>query len=299
MNDKLSGLWPAMFTPVAEGGSPALDQVKALTELLISQKLDGLYILGSTGQGVLFTEEQRKEVAETVLQTAAGRVPVMVQVGSLTTDESVRLAQHAEKHGAAAVSSVGPIYFSGNTATALEHYRQIATSTALPFYPYQLGNNTMGDIPAFIDALLQIPNVRGMKLTTGQLLEISAIRLRAGDRLRLFSGADELMCHAALCGTDGAIGTFYNLWGEVCQQMLSDFKNGDVKRATGFMLDFQAVILHVLPNIWPFLRKAMLMKYNIDIGVTKAPLGLNQRDWDDKEVQEILDKIDGWLVADK
>lgn len=296
MNEKLSGLWPALFTPVAEDGNPAFAQLEALTELLIDQRLDGLYILGSTGQGVLFTEAQRKEVAEKVIQTAAGRVPVMVQVGSMTTAESVRLAQHAEQHGATAISSVGPIYFTGNTGTALEHYRAIATSTQLPFLPYQLGNNTMGDIPAFIDKLLQIPNVSGMKLTTGQLLEISAIRLHAGDRLRLFSGADELMCHAALCDTDGAIGTFYNLWGEVCQQVLVDFKNGDFVRGKKFMLEFQRIILMVLPNIWTFLRKAMIMKYGIDIGQTKAPLGTMQRSWDDHEVREILDRMDSFLI---
>lgn len=296
MNKKLSGLWPALFTPVAEDGSPALDQLEALTELLINQQLDGLYILGSTGQGVLFTEAQRKEVAERVIQLASGRIPVMVQVGSMTTAESVRLAQHAEHCGATAISSVGPIYFTGNTGTALEHYRQIATATQLPFLPYQLGNNTMGDIPAFIDRLLEIPNVSGMKLTTGQLLEISAIRLHAGDRLRLFSGADELMCHAALCDTDGAIGTFYNLWGEVCQQVLIDFKQGDFERATKFMLEFQQIILLVLPNIWTFLRKAMLIKYGIDIGQTKAPLGTMQRQWDDREVNEILNRMDSFLI---
>ncbi|GGG79627.1 N-acetylneuraminate lyase [Parapedobacter pyrenivorans] len=296
MNDKLSGLWPAMFTPVTDDGEPAIDQLEALTDLLIGQGLDGLYILGSTGQGVLFTEAQRKQVAERVLSVTAGRVPVMVQVGALTSAESVRLAQHAEDAGADAVSSVGPIYFTGNSATALEHYRQIAAATALPFFPYQLGNNTMGDIPSFIDQLLEMPNVTGMKLTTGQLLEISTINLHAGERLRLFSGADELMCHASLCGTCGAIGTFYNLWGEVCQQVLSDFQNGNFERGKAFMLEFQRIILFVLPNIWTFLRKAMLLKYGVDIGATKAPLGTMQQEWADEEVRRILDKMDAFLI---
>lgn len=296
MSDKLSGLWPAMFTPADGEGNPAMDQLERLTELLIGQGLDGLYILGSTGQGVLFTEAQRRQVTETVTAVNAGRVPVMVQVGALTTAESVRLARHAEQCGAQAISSVGPIYFTGNSAAALEHYRQIAGATALPFFPYQLGNNTMGDIPSFIDQLLEIPNVTGMKLTTGQLLEISTIKLHAGDRLQLFSGADELMCHASLCGTCGAIGTFYNLWGEVCKQVLMDFQHGNYARAKEFMLEFQRIILFVLPNIWTFLRRAMLMKYGIDIGATKAPLGTMQQEWADDDVQRILDKMDTFLI---
>src|SRR5690606_2379102 len=159
MNEKFSGLWPAMFTPVAIDGAPAYDQLEKLTDLLVAQGLDGLYLLGSTGQGVLFTEEQRMKVTEVVMGVVAGRVPVMVQVGSLTTAEAIRLAQSAEKAGADAISSVGPIYFSGSAQMALEHYDSIAKATDLPFFPYQLGNNSIpGDTISFIDHLMAMPN---------------------------------------------------------------------------------------------------------------------------------------------
>src|SRR5688500_9151490 len=195
MKKDFKGLWPAMLTPVNKQGEPAMDQLEKLVELLISQGMDGLYILGSTGQGVLFTEEQRKKVTSLVIEVTAKRSPVMVQVGALTTDESVRLAKHAEKSGADAISSVGPIYYAPSAGMALEHYRTIATSTSLPFFPYQLGDNSIpGETLSFVSKLLEIPNVAGMKLTTNQLLEISAIHNFAGDRLRLFSGSDELFC---------------------------------------------------------------------------------------------------------
>ncbi|MCF3107695.1 dihydrodipicolinate synthase family protein [Niabella sp. CC-SYL272] len=292
MKEIFKGLWSAMFTPTDEAGLPQMEQLEKLVHLLIAQGQDGLYVLGSTGQGVLFTEAQRKMVLEMVIKTAGGRVPVMVQVGALTTAESIRLAVHAAECGADAISSVAPIYFSGSVANALQHYRKIAEATDLPFFPYQLGNNTMGDIPSFIEQLLQIPNVAGMKLTTGQLMEISAIHLQAGDRLQLFSGADELMCHASLCGANGAIGSFYNLWGVACKRVLEAFKEGDFGRAKNFMLEFQKTILYVLPNIWTFFRKAMQLKYGIDIGPTKAPLGLNQEEWSDAEVLALSDKIE-------
>lgn len=295
--EKFEGVWPAMLTPVSDTGEPAFDQLERLTDLLIGEGLDGLYLLGSTGQGVLFTEEQRKQVLETVVRVNAGRVPLMVQVGALTTAESIRLAQHAAARGADAISSVGPIYFTGAAKNALEHYRQIATATELPFFPYQLGNNTMGNIQSFVDELLEIPQVVGMKLTTGQLLEIGAIHQHAGGHLRLFSGADELFCHASLCGTVGAIGTFYNLWGPTCQQVLRLFKQGDYELGKAFMLEFQEIILYVLPNIWTFLRQAMRLKYGIDIGCTKPPLGTLQDEWDDDEVQRITNRIEAFATV--
>ena len=293
MKNKFQGLWPAMFTPVLANGQPNFEELSRLTELLISQDLDGLYILGSTGQGVLFTEDQRKKVTEAVMEISKAKVPVIVQVGSLTTDESVRLARHAQTCGVDGISSVGPIYFSGSAAMALEHYKQIAISTNLPFFPYQLGDNSIpGDTLSFINTLLEIPNVAGMKLTTNQLLEISLIHNHAGERLNLFSGSDELLCHASLCGTVGAIGTFYNLWGAPCKQIMTVFKNGEYELAKEFMLEFQKIIQLVIADVWTFLRKAMILKYNIDIGHTKAPLGNTHKEWEDQKVLDILQSLE-------
>lgn len=293
MKEKFKGLWPAMVTPVLDSGEPNYEEIEKLVEIFISQQLDGLYILGSTGQGLLFTEEQRKKATEVVSKTSAGRIPVIVHVGSLTTAESIRLAQHAEQCGVDGISSVPPIYYTGNADTAIEHYSRIAESTSLPFFPYQLGDNSIpGDIHAFIERLLKIPNITGMKLTTNQLLNISSVHNQAGDKLKLFSGSDELFCHATLCGTVGAIGTFYNIWGVECKYVMSEFVNGNYKLGKEFMLAFQEVIQLVLPNAWTFIRKAMLLKYNIDIGATKGPLGNAQKEWQDDQVKEILKKIE-------
>jgi N-acetylneuraminate lyase len=293
MKEKFKGLWPAMFTPVLDNGEPALDQLEKLVALLISQDLDGLYILGSTGQGVLFTEEQRKTVTKLVSEVASGRIPIIVQVGSLTTDESIRLAKHAEKCGVDGISSVGPIYFPAGADAALEHYSRIARATDLPFFPYQLGDNSIpGDTISFVKKLIDIPNVAGMKLTTNQLLEISSIYNYAGDRLKLFSGSDELLCHASLCGTVGAIGSTYNLWGVVCKQIMMEFMSGNYPLSRTFMLSFQKTIQLILPNIWTFFRKAMLLKYNIDIGRSKAPLGNTNTEWKDEAVMAILERIE-------
>lgn len=291
--DKFKGVWPALVTPIDKDGNPELSQLEKLTELIISQGMDGLYILGSTGQGFLLNEAQRRKVTEVVLSVNSDRLPVMAQVGSMTTAESVRLADHAAKHGASGISSVGPIYYGGgNEAMALKHFQSIATATDLPFFPYQLGEASFSEgISVFIDKLLDIPNVSGMKLTTTNLLQISAFSANSRGALTLFSGADELMCQAAMCGTAGAIGSTYNLWGPECQRIRKAFLSGDVTLGTDFMMVFQEVIIEILPNFWTFLRQAMRYRYGLDIGMTIPPLGSTDKPWTKQAVQYLVEKV--------
>ena len=293
MENMFEGIWPAMFTPVNDQGNPVFGELEKLVDGLINDGIKGLYILGSTGQGVLFAEDQRKEIAETVLDINAGRVPVMVQVGSMTTRNSQKLAAHAEKAGADAISSVGPVYFSGGADMVLTHYKDIAESTDLPFFPYQLGSASIqGDIKDFIRALVDMPQVHGMKLTTTDLIQISTIHNFAGDRLKLFSGADELLCHSALCGTVGAIGSFYNFWYKECAHVYKAFMAGDFVLARDFMLEFQRIIFEILPNAWTFFRAAMRFKYQVDIGPAVRPVGNNHQEWQMSEVQQIMDRME-------
>jgi N-acetylneuraminate lyase len=287
--NQLRGVWPAMFTPMNMDGNVNVPELEKLIEMLIREEADGLYILGSTGQGFLFTEAERKLITETVLEITNKRIGVIVQVGAISTDECVRLAKHAAHAGADAISSVGPIYYGISGNMALEHYRKIATASDLPFIPYQIGHATNKSL---VEKLLEIPNIVGMKLTTLNLLEISSVFSLTNGNWQLFSGADELMCQAALCGTAGAIGSTYNLLPGTFKHVREKFLQGDVTMANEFMLKFQKLIEDVLPVIWTFYRRAMMLKHNIDIGNPKAPLIAGSLKWTDNEILQITNELE-------
>lgn len=290
MNSSFKGVWPALFTPAKENGKVNEPELEKLIELIIQQQLDGIYLLGSTGQGFLYNEEERKHISAFALSVVNKRLPVIVQVGALNTCESVRLAKHAAQQGADGISSVGPIYYATSPEMGLEHYRKIASATDLPFFPYQIGNAPMTD--AMIKELLAMPTVKGLKLTTAAMLEISRIRIRSKDQWLLFSGADELICQAAVCGTVGAIGSTYNLFGPVCKYVRSAFLEGNVQLGIDFMIDFQKLILEILPCFWTFCRRAMKLCYNIDIGNPKTPLLAPDLNWTDKQIMDRVKQIE-------
>ncbi|TKT87942.1 dihydrodipicolinate synthase family protein [Dyadobacter frigoris] len=290
---EIGGLWPALLTPVDTQGAPAYAELEKIVQLCIDQQLDGIYLLGSTGQGVLFSEKDRIEITKQVMNIAGNSLPVIAQVGALNTHESVRLAKAAQEAGVYGISSVAPIYYQGGVQNSLAHYRAISSSIDIPFFPYHVGNQSVfgGDARYYIDQILTLPNIEGMKLTTQNLYEISLMHILAGDDLILFSGADELFCQATLCGTAGAIGSFFNLWGEECQFVRKEFIGGNFDLGSRFMLTFQEIINFVLPNIWTFLQKAMYLKHGIAIGIPNPPLGMGNTQWQDKDVQDILDRI--------
>jgi N-acetylneuraminate lyase len=301
MTPRFGGIWPAMITPTTADGRPALPVCEQLVDLFARQGLGGIYLVGSTGQWPLFTVEERKAIAECVVKAAAGRLPVMAHVGAVATADAVALAEHAAHVGAAAVSAVGPIYYPYPADAVFEYYRRIGAATDLPLFAYHLsGVSRMALGPReYAERLLAIPTVAGMKITDQDLYPFGLIHAVAGDRLQLFSGADEVLCHAVLSGAVGAIGTFYNVWGPACASARNATAAGNVASGRAFMLRFQTAIADVLGSggIWTFLRAAMRLKYGIDVGAPRPPLGATDTPWADADVVRILERVDGSTLA--
>jgi N-acetylneuraminate lyase len=296
MTTAFGGIWPAVLTPLAPDGSPAFAVLEQLTDLFARQGLGGLYIGGSTGQWPLLTLEERCNVAACVVRAAAGRIPVMVHVGACTTADAVALARHAARVGADAVSAVAPIYYPHPADAVFEHYRQVGAATELPLFIYHLNivNQLTLDTQVYAERLAALPHIAGMKITDRDPYTFGLLHAFTGSRLRLFSGADEVMCHAVLCGAVGAIGTFYNLWGPACRRAREAFCAGSVEAGRVFMLRFQTAIAEILASggVWTFLRSAMRLKHGIDVGMPRPPLGATDRPWADADVERLIDLVD-------
>lgn len=292
----LGGTWPALLTPIDAQGGVALDVIDSLVELFIDQKLGGLYVVGSTGQWPMFSREERCAIAERVMRTARGRIPVMVHVGAASTGDAIHLARHAASIGADAISTVAPIYYPHSADVVFEYYRQVGEATELPLYVYHLSIVNQLRLPPhdYVRRLLDLPHIAGMKITDVDLNLFGLLRSHAGDRLRLFSGADEVVCHAVLSGAIGAIGTFYNLWGPAVARAREATEAGQVAAARTFMLALQSAISRVIQSgsVWSFLRAAMLRKYRIDIGAPRAPLGTRDQAWKDEDVAAVIASVD-------
>lgn len=203
------GIWPALVTPSNADNTVNTDSLCALIDYLIDKQVDGFYVGGTTGEGIFMPVSQRKLLAETALQHINGRVPVILHVGAISIDDAIDLAQHAKEQGAVGISSIIPPMYT-SLDTILPYYQQLANSVSdLPFIAYIL-NPTLDSV-AFMQQLMNIPNLAGTKYTGPNMFEFRQILDLGAGQWTMFSGMDEQCVYAAMMGATGAIGSTINI----------------------------------------------------------------------------------------
>lgn len=232
---RLRGLIAATFTPMTDTGALDLDRIGPMVDRLIESGASGLYVAGSTGEGVSLTSAERREVAAAFVGAAAGRIPVVVQVGHNSLAEAAELAAHSAEVGADAISATPPAYFRPATpADLIASLGQItAAAPHLPFYYYHIPMRTgvEVDIAALLERTGELPSFRGVKFTSPRVDEFQAALKAAGDRYDLLFGFDEMLLAAAAVGAHGAVGSTYNFAAPLYRRLLDALERGDVPEA--------------------------------------------------------------------
>ena len=235
--------------------------------------MNGLYVCGSTGEGMLLTEEERRLVAETVIKHVAGRVPIIVHVGAAATPVAARLARHAREVKADAVASVPPFYFAVRQKEIEEHYRRIARAAQIPVYVYNIPAATNVDLGAgLMQTLFDAGLIQGLKFTSYDQLNFRQIVDACGGKLNVFSGPDQMLLPFLAMGVHGGIGTTYNLMPELYVELFEAWHAGNIERAQ--QLQFQAD--RVIPVLHRFgtlsATKAAMRLLGVECGIPRAPL---------------------------
>jgi len=194
---KIEGIIPAMVTPMKKKGEIDYSGLRELIEKLVSDGVGGIFVLGSTGEGIKLKRDERKKVAEKTCEAANGRVPVFAGTGSITTDESIELTKDAEDAGADFAVINPPYYFK--PAPLLDHYARIAESTSLPIvlynYPALAGYCISEDI---IRKASEIDNIVGIKDSSGDMQYFQ--RLLSIDNFCVIQGFGSLFLPSLILG---------------------------------------------------------------------------------------------------
>ena len=275
MDKTLHGAWPALITPATADGDVNLTALRDLVDYMLAKKVDGLYLCGGTGEGLLISADGRRKAVETVMDRVGDRIPVIVHVGSISTREAMALACHAQEKGTAGVSSVLPVYLGGLEAT-YRHYGAIAASAPdIPFFPYLFGGQI--DATSLMKELLcRIPNVGGAKYTDPNMYEIAQI-IDLGDDLpqdrgwTIFSGMDEQCLFAAMMNAPGNIGSTLNVMPGPYRKMRECYDAGDIAQALSLQKQANRLTAVMIDHgVTAALRVSMKL-LGIDCGPPRLP----------------------------
>ncbi len=260
---RYNGLFAATLTPMKSGSEVALDRIGPQIERLIEQGVAGLYICGSTGEGVSLSSSERKAVASESLQAVAGRIPVLVQVGHNSLAEAAELAAHAAQHGAAGMSATCPSYFKIGSVQVLVDSMKVVADAAreLPFYYYHVPSLT-GNRISMTEFLKQggeaMPNLVGLKFTATEVYEYQQCLELDDHRFEVMWGVDEMLIAALSVGAKAAVGSTYNIATPLYRRLIAAFEQGDLTKAREYQAKsiafinilvsypFQSALKHVL-----------------------------------------------------
>jgi dihydrodipicolinate synthase/N-acetylneuraminate lyase len=202
----ISGALAAAATPLRDDGA-ALDEdgFGPLVSFLAAAGLDGLLALGTTGEGILFSVQERKRVTECFLEAAAGSLRVAAHCGAQTTADTVALAAHAAEAGVDAVAVIAPPYFPLDERALLEHFAAAARACApVPFYVYEFERTSGYAVPPHLIEELRsaAPNLAGMKVSDSPWERFQPYLIEGLD---VFVGPEVLIQQGMAAGAVGAV----------------------------------------------------------------------------------------------
>lgn len=184
------GTYTVLITPFTPDGlSVDVAALKKLVNWQIEQGIHGLIPLGSTGEFLSLTADERQLVIETCISTAAKRVPVLIGTGAEWTDDCVRLSREAESMGADGVMIIPPYYSSPTEDELFEHYRRVGEAIGIPIMLYNNPATANVDLkPELVARLSRIDNCRYIKESTLEVTRVRDILALCGDRMTVFAG---------------------------------------------------------------------------------------------------------------
>ena len=271
----IRGIITPTITPLKPNGDINPAMIRPLVDFLIDRGISGIYPLGSTGEGPLFSIAERQAIAEAIVKAVAGRVPVIVHTGAITTAETIALTRHARDIGADAASVLTPWYYRLSEAALESHYR--AVYEALPDFPIYLYN-----LPAFTGNNLSLGLVTrlaseyehcaGLKDSSGDLQTMFAANHLRDGSFNTCIGPDMLILAGLSMGLDAAVSGHSNMLPELLVGLYEASVAGELERARELQRRLKTAGEVIASAGGMPLFKALLAERGLPVGGMRAPL---------------------------
>jgi N-acetylneuraminate lyase len=272
----MKGIFSALINTFDSSGKPAVEPLRRVIDHNINKcHVSGLYVNGSTGENFNLPHEYKKIILRETAAYTAGRLSLIAQVGCNVVEEVYELCTLAAECGYDAVSAVTPFYFSYSGDEITAYYSALADYSVLPVIIYNIPVRT--SVSLTLDdfrSLLSHKNIAGVKFTSNDFYLLECIRREFPEKA-IFSGFDEMLLSAAVLGTDGAIGSTYNIIGHWAADVFNAASCGNIALARAYQAKINTVVGLLLKTGPIPTLKAVFNYYGIDAGDCRLPMSPN------------------------
>jgi len=296
--DKFKGVFVAMYSAYDDAGEVSPERVKKLARYYVNSGVTGLYVGGSSGEGILQNVDERKAVLKAVMEEVGQELIIIVHVGANSTKESKELAIHAEELGAHAISAVPAIYYRLSEKAVQTHWQEMIDSSSLPFIIYNIPQTTGFNLTqGLFKKMAAQDKVIGIKMSGESVFELQQFKANSGKEFLVYNGPDEQYLGGRIMGADGGIGGTYGVMPELFCQLDTYFKEGQIEKAQELQNKINSIITKLLsyPSLYGA-TKAILSLRGIETGSPRLPLlPVQENDWE--SLRELNQEIESLIKA--
>jgi 4-hydroxy-tetrahydrodipicolinate synthase len=269
------GILCALITPFRPDQTVDVPALGEAVEFLIHAGVHGLFVLGTTGEGPLLDQAERRQVAESVIERVAGRVAVVVHCGAPDTKTTAELARHAERTGADGTAAVVPYFFAHDRAALFDHFRTVAEAgPSIPHYVYENPERVgySAGVPLVTRLVNEVPTILGVKDTGDTIGKITSYVTQPGRPIQVYVGNNATIFPALVVGARGAVSAMANAVPELVVAVYEAWRDGRPEEAR----DRQFVLARLTAALAgvPFVPgvKHLMARRGIAPGGCRAPL---------------------------
>ncbi|OCH43363.1 dihydrodipicolinate synthase family protein [Aliivibrio fischeri] len=273
---KLTGLIAAPHTPFDSSNNVNFEEIDKIAKHLIKDGVKGIYVCGTTGEGIHCSVEERKAIAERWVSASNNQLDIIVHTGALSIVDTLELTRHADTLDILATSAIGPCFFKpGSVADLVEYCETIAAAApSKGFYYYHSGMSGVNlNMEEFlIQADKRIPNLSGLKFNSGDLYEYQRCLRACDGKFDVPFGVDEHLPGALAVGAKSAVGSTYNYAAPHFNSIIEAFNRGDQEAVFNKMTNVIELIRVLVDFGGVAAGKVAMELHDINAGDPRLPL---------------------------